>query len=178
GYLFIADTNNNRIIGQGPYGFRCLFGCTTISGSTSNQLYSPRTLRFDSYGNLFVADGYNNRVQKFILASNSCSLSYNQPTFCYNALWYSNASTFASSSTIGTLPYGIFIDGINTVYVPNRVSNTILSWPQWNTTPTSNSYSNLSNPYSLFMSMTGDIYIDNGYSYGRVDKYIFNTSNR
>ncbi|CAF4431587.1 unnamed protein product, partial [Adineta steineri] len=28
------------------------------------------------------------------------------------------------------------------------------------------------------MSITGDIYIDNGYSYGRVDKYIFNTSNR
>ncbi|CAF4319476.1 unnamed protein product, partial [Adineta steineri] len=99
-------------------------------------------------------------------------------TFCSNALWYSNASTFVSSSTIGTLPYGIFINGINTVYVPNRVSNTILSWPQWSTTYTSNSYSNLNNSYSLFMSMTGDLYIDNGYSYGRVDKYTFNLSNR
>ncbi|CAF4094913.1 unnamed protein product [Adineta steineri] len=178
GYLFIADCFNHRIIGSGPYGFRCLFGCTAISGSAPSQLYYPGTLRFDSYGNLFVADRYNNRVQKFILASNSCSLSYNQPTFCYNALWYSNASTFASSSTIGTLPYGIFINGINTVYVPNRVSSTILSWSQGSNTSTSNSYSNLSNPYSLFMSMTGDIYIDNGYSYGRVDKYTFNTSNR
>ncbi|CAF1263922.1 unnamed protein product [Adineta steineri] len=177
GYLFIADTYNQRIVGSGPYGFRCLFGCTTVAGSLPSQLYYPAILRFDSYGNLFVADRYNDRVQKFILASNSCSLSYNQPTFCYNALWYSNASTFASSSTIGTSPYGIFINGINTVYVPNRVSNTIVSWPQWSTTPTSNSYSNLNNPYSLFMSMAGDIYIDNGYSYGRVDKYIFNTSN-
>ncbi|CAF4164869.1 unnamed protein product [Adineta steineri] len=178
GYLFIADCFNHRIVGSGPYGFRCLFRCTNTAGSSSSQLYYPAIIRFDSYGNLFVADRYNNRVQKFILASNSCSLSYNQPTFCYNALWYSNASTFASSSTIGTLPYGIFINGINTVYVPNRVSNTILSWPQGITTSTSNSYSNLSNPYSLFMSMTGDIYIDNGYSYGRVDKYAFNTSNR
>ncbi|CAF0793734.1 unnamed protein product [Adineta steineri] len=178
GYLFIADTANNRIIGSGPYGFRCLFGCTTIAGSSSSQLYYPVTLSFDTYGNLFVADRYNNRVQKFILASNSCSLSYNQPTFCYNTLWYSNASTFASSSTIGSQPYGIFINGINTVYVPNQVSNTILTWPQGSNTSTSNSYSNLSNPYSLVMSMTGDIYIDNGYSYGRVDKYIFNTSNR
>ncbi|CAF1584457.1 unnamed protein product [Adineta steineri] len=177
-YLFIVDTFNSRIVGSGPYGFRCLFGCTATAGSSSSQLYYPETLRFDNHGNLFVADRGNSRVQKFILASNSCSLSYNQPTFCYNALWYSNASTFASSSTIGTLPYGIFINGINTVYVPNRISNTILSWPQWSTTSTSNSYSNLSNPYSLFMSMTGDIYIDNGYSYGRVDKYIFNTSNR
>ncbi|CAF1217791.1 unnamed protein product, partial [Adineta steineri] len=178
GYLFIADTANNRIIGSGPYGFRCLFGCTTISGSASNQLNQPVTLRFDSYGNLFVADRYNNRVQKFILASNSCSLSYNQPTFCYNALWYSSASTFASSSTIGTSPYGIFIDGINTVYVPNRVSNTILTWSQWSNISTTNTYSNLNNSYSLFMSMAGDIYIDNGYLYGRVDKYTFNTSNR
>ncbi|CAF4199818.1 unnamed protein product, partial [Adineta steineri] len=178
GYLFITDSSNNRIVGSGPYGFRCLFGCTTISGAAPSQLNQPPTLRFDSYGNLFVADRYNNRVQKFMLASNSCSLSYNQPTFCSNALWYSSASTFASSSTIGTSPYGIFIDGVNTVYVPNRVTNTILTWPQWSNTSTTSSYSNLSNPYSLFMSMTGDIYIDNGYSYGRVDKYIFNTSIR
>ncbi|CAF3935554.1 unnamed protein product [Adineta steineri] len=178
GYLFIADTLNNRIIGSGPYGFRCLFGCTTIAGSAPSQLYYPVTLSFDSYGNLYAVDRGNNRVQKFILASNSCSLSYNQPKFCYNALWYSNASIFASSSTIGSLPYGIFINGINTVYVPNQVSNTILSWPQWSATSTSNSYSNLNNPYSLFMSVAGDIYIDNGYLYGRVDKYIFNTSNR
>ncbi|CAF4060500.1 unnamed protein product, partial [Adineta steineri] len=177
GYLFIADCYNHRIVGSGPYGFRCLFGCTG-TGSTPSQFNYPATLRFDSYGNLYVADRNNNRVQKFILASNSCSLSYNQPTFCSNALWFSNASTFATNSTIGTLPYGIFIDGINTVYVPNKVSNTILSWPQWSTTSTSNSYSNLSSPYSLFMSITGDIYIDNGYSYGRVDKYIFNTSDR
>ncbi|CAF0882064.1 unnamed protein product [Adineta steineri] len=178
GYLFIVDCYNHRIVGSGPYGFRCLFGCTTISGSAPSQLSYPTTLRFDSYGNLFVADRNNNRVQKFILASRSCSLSYNQPTFCYNALWYSNASTFASSSTIGTLPYGIFINGINTVYVPNQVSNTILSWPQGSNTSTTNTYSSLSNPYSLFMSINGDIYIDNGYSYGRVDKYTFNTSNR
>ncbi|CAF4404844.1 unnamed protein product, partial [Adineta steineri] len=105
-------------------------------------------------------------------------LSYNQPTFCSSASWSANAVTLASSSIVGLLPYGIFINGINTVYVPNRVSNSILTWPQWSTTYTSNSYSNLSNPYSLFMSITGDIYIDNGYSYGRVDKYIFNTSNR
>ncbi|CAF1590805.1 unnamed protein product, partial [Adineta steineri] len=178
GYLFIVDQNNQRVVGSGPYGFRCIFGCISVTGSASNQFYYPRSLSFDSYGNLFIVDQYNSRIQKFIMASNSCSLSYNQPTFCSNALWYSNASTFASNSTIGSLPYGIFINGINTVYVPNRVSNTILSWPQGSNTSTSNSYSNLSNPYSLFMSMAGDIYIDNGYSYGRVDKYTFNTSNR
>ncbi|CAF4067561.1 unnamed protein product [Adineta steineri] len=177
-YLFIVDQNNQRIVGSGPYGFRCLFGCTSVAGSASNQVYYPRSISFDSYGNIFIADQYNSRIQKFVVASNSCSLSYSQPTFCSNATWSVNAVTFASSSTIGLLPYGIFIDGINTVYVPNRVTNTILSWPQWSTSSTSKSYTNLSNPFSLFMSINGDTYIDNGYLYGRVDKYTFNTSNR
>jgi len=73
GYLFIADTFNNRIIGSGPYGFRCLFGCTTTAGSASNQLNAPGSLSFDTYGNLYVTDQSNSRIQKFILASNSCS---------------------------------------------------------------------------------------------------------
>jgi hypothetical protein len=73
GYLFIGDRANNRIIGSGPYGFRCLFGCNDVAGSAPNQLNSPRQFGFDSYGNLFVADQYNYRIQKFILASNSCS---------------------------------------------------------------------------------------------------------
>ncbi len=73
GYLFISDTWNNRLIGSGPYGFRCLFGCTTIAGSASNQFYYARSFSFDTYGNLYVVDQYNYRIQKFILASNSCS---------------------------------------------------------------------------------------------------------
>jgi len=73
GYLFITDTFNNRIIGSGPYGFRCLFGCTTIAGSAPNQLDWPGGFSFDTYGNLYVVDQYNYRIQKFILASNSCS---------------------------------------------------------------------------------------------------------
>jgi len=73
GYLFISDFADSRIIGSGPYGFRCLFGCTSITGSASNQLSYPRTFNFDSYGNLFVADSSNSRIQKFLLASNSCS---------------------------------------------------------------------------------------------------------
>jgi hypothetical protein len=73
GYLFISDTFNNRIIGSGPYGFRCLLGCTTTSGSASNQLYWPGIFSFDTYGNFYVVDQKNSRIQKFILASNSCS---------------------------------------------------------------------------------------------------------
>ncbi len=70
-YLFIVDEYNNRIIGSGPNGFRCLVGCFGSSGSASNQLSYPVSLSFDSYGNMFVVDNGNSRIQKFILLNNT-----------------------------------------------------------------------------------------------------------
>ena len=72
GYLFIVDSNNNRIIGSGPDGVRCVAGCVNGSGSGSNQLLSPWGMSFDSYGNILVADYSNGRIQKFVLKTNSC----------------------------------------------------------------------------------------------------------
>ena len=72
GYLFISDNYNNRIVRSGPFGFQCLLGCSGVAGTASNQLNIPRGISFDSYGNLFVVDGGNKRVQKFLLQTNSC----------------------------------------------------------------------------------------------------------
>ena len=71
-YLFIVDFGHNRIVGNGPNGFRCIIGCNG-AGSSANQLNGPRSMSFDASGNIFVVDYYNKRVQKFLLASNSCS---------------------------------------------------------------------------------------------------------
>jgi len=71
-YLFIVDSGNNRIIRSESNGFQCIAGCSRSSGSASNQLNNPWSLSFDSYGNIFVTDRDNNRIQKFILSTNSC----------------------------------------------------------------------------------------------------------
>ena len=73
GYVFIVERYNHRIIGSGPDGFRCVAGCSGVSGSASNQLSNPLSMSFDSYGNIWVADSYNFRIQKFVLQGNSCS---------------------------------------------------------------------------------------------------------
>jgi sugar lactone lactonase YvrE len=75
GYYFIVDLGNHRVVGSGPTGFRCIVACSGQSGSLSSQLNAPRSLAFDTDGNLFVADNDNFRIQKFLLASNSCSKS-------------------------------------------------------------------------------------------------------
>jgi hypothetical protein len=71
-YLFIVEYDNYRVVGSGPNGFRCLVSCSGSSGSASNQLNYPSALSFDSFGNMFVSDQNNNRIQKFVLSSNSC----------------------------------------------------------------------------------------------------------
>ena len=70
GNLFIVDNGNNRIVGSGTYGFRCLVGCSGVGAS--NQLGLPSTLRFDTDGNIFVADSGYSRIQKFLLLNNTC----------------------------------------------------------------------------------------------------------
>ncbi|CAF3914703.1 unnamed protein product, partial [Adineta steineri] len=72
GYLYIVDSNNHRIIGSDINGFRCIAGCSATAGTTPTNLWYPTTLSFDSYGNIFVTDQYNNRIQKFIIATNTC----------------------------------------------------------------------------------------------------------
>jgi hypothetical protein len=71
-YLYIVDHANHRIVGSGPTGFRCLVGCSRSRGSKSNQLFYPQSLSFDSYGNMFVIDQSNNRIQKFLLSRYAC----------------------------------------------------------------------------------------------------------
>lgn len=73
-YLFVVDYMNDRIVGDGLFGFRCLVGCNG-SGPGSDQLQRPRSMSFDSFGNMFVADELNHRIQKFTLMFNSCSRS-------------------------------------------------------------------------------------------------------
>ena len=73
GYVFIVDQWNFRVVGSGPNGFRCVVGCSEKNGSAANQLFLPFGLSFDRYGNLFVSDLHNHRIQKFSLANNNCS---------------------------------------------------------------------------------------------------------
>ncbi|CAF1581156.1 unnamed protein product, partial [Adineta steineri] len=69
-YLFIVDTSNDRIVGSGLNGFRCLVGCYG-EGSQSNQLNFPFSFSFDHSGNIFVTDQLNHRIQKFLLMKDS-----------------------------------------------------------------------------------------------------------
>ncbi|CAF3485788.1 unnamed protein product [Adineta steineri] len=179
-YLFIVDTGNNRIVGSGLNGFRCLVGCygsNTGSYSQSNELVSPFGLSFDGSGNMFVTDQRNNRIQKFLLIKDSFAVSFNQPMFCSNAGWHENGSTFANRSIVGEHPTAIFVDTNNTIYVANQENSTIVIWDDESDNPTKIIHGNFTEPYSLFVTSNGDIYINDGdYKNGRVQKWSAETN--
>ena len=72
GNLFITDSGNDRVIAHGPNGFYCVVGCSSRSDLRADRLHNPGSLSFDPYGNIYVADTDGNRIQKFLLATNSC----------------------------------------------------------------------------------------------------------
>ncbi|CAF2246921.1 unnamed protein product, partial [Rotaria magnacalcarata] len=65
--LYVADFGNNRVMrwtqGDKKQGTVVVGG--NGAGAGPNQLNRPIGLSFDRYGNLYVADHNNHRVQRF-----------------------------------------------------------------------------------------------------------------
>jgi sugar lactone lactonase YvrE len=77
------------------------------------------------------------------------------------ASWNENAITFADINWVGQKPAGVFIDDKNTIYVADREHGRIFVWRNGSSTPNMNISGNLTNPWSLFVTAEGDIYVDN-----------------
>jgi hypothetical protein len=65
--MYVADTNNHRIqfFLAGQSNGTTIAGVTGSSGTSATRLYIPYWAILDSQLNLYVADTFNNRVQKF-----------------------------------------------------------------------------------------------------------------
>ena len=197
-YLYISESDNVRITRWAPnstFGV-CIAACTGIPGTAVNQLNGPHSLALDSYGSLYVSDYGNNRVQKFQILNYRSEYmivwyndnfkekkmmfilgpSYNQPKFSSCTTWHLDAITFVNISTIGTQPYGLFVDTNNSIYFADYGHSLVQVWLEGSTHPIRNITAGLLYPRSIFVTSTGDIYVDNGAVYDRVDKWTSNTS--
>lgn len=197
GYLFIAEFYTHHLMRAIPDGFQCMLGCTGVAGVASNQFNQPYSFSFDTFGNIFVSDQMNSRIQRFSLVSNSygehltlcrrrqrvfivyiAGFSYNRPAFCSSATWEANATTFANNGTVGLNPYGLFVHVSDTVYVASKSMNQIFVWSNGSSAPTRTLSGSMIGPFAIFAMLNGDLYVDNGYSTGRVDFWSKNLTNR
>ncbi len=87
------------------------------------------------------------------------AISFHQPEFCSNASWDPNGITFASAISN---PYGLFVDINDAVYATEQGTNRVEIWSENGTNPIRILSGNLTNPGAIFVSINGDIYVDNG----------------
>ncbi|CAF1016276.1 unnamed protein product [Rotaria sordida] len=172
--LFIVDSGNQRIIRLGSDGFRCLIGCSKSSCSRPNEVCHPLTAAFDSYGNIFITNEYMNGIQKFLLSTNSCASSVNKPKLNECASWSSNPIIIANSTTTDMSPFSLFIGINDTLYVADRTMKTIHIYPEKSGDSTKTIVSNFTFSTGFFVTITGDIYIDNGNN-SHISKWSFDT---
>lgn len=103
------------------------------------------------------------------------AVPYNRPAFSANASWCPHARTMLDRKTIGSQPYGIFVDRNDTVYVvSNSLGNVIVLSAQVSQDPRI-ILTNSVGSRSLFVTISGEIYVDNG-AQGRVEMFT-STSN-
>jgi sugar lactone lactonase YvrE len=141
GNLYIADFDNSRIRKVTPGGT-----ITTVAGNgtqgyngdniaaTSAEL-SPYGLAMDGAGNLYIADGYNNRVRK-VTPGGAITTVAGNGTAGYNG------DNIAATSAELSDPRGITVDGTGDLYVADfsnhrvrKVASGIITTVAGNGTP-------------------------------------------
>lgn len=105
GYIYVADTSNNRIQKFDSTGaYVTQWGST---GSGNGQFVAPTKLAFDASNNLFVVDSLNYRVQKFT-----------PPGVPTNPHTYSTkVGAFGTGDGQFSYPSGVAVDATGNVYV-------------------------------------------------------------
>jgi len=139
GNLYIADTNNNRVLmlpwtGSG-YGAQS----TLVSG-----LGGPQGIAVDGSGNLYISDTNNMQVLKETLSGGSYS-----------------ASTVASNASGGLVgPVGVAVDGNGNVYIADYATSKVYKETLSGGTYTQSTIgSGLSGPTGVAVDGIGNVYI-------------------
>ncbi len=125
GNLYIADTRNNRIRKVDSAGDIHTVAGTGTSGSSGDggsatlaQLSGPMAVAVDAAGNLYIADGYNNRIRKVDSAGDIHTVA---GTGIYGS------SGDGGSATVARLgnPYGVAVDAAGNLYISDSGNHRI-----------------------------------------------------
>ncbi len=184
GNLYIADTNNNRVLyftsgsttATTVYGQILSFVTNTtdapLGTPSANNLSQPISTTVDSGGNLYVADLGNNRVLFYPSGSTTATRVYGQAgSFTSNTV--NNGGISASSLSS---PYGVALDALGNIYIVDTGNNRVLFYLGSATTATrvygqagsftsntvnngGTSASSLNAPVGIIVDSTSTIYV-------------------
>jgi sugar lactone lactonase YvrE len=124
------------------------------SGSAANQFSYPQGVYVDSNGNIFVADLFNNRIQKWTPGATQ-------------GITVAGGNGAGSSPNQLSNPWGIYLDKNGNVFVSDRDNHRIQKWVPGATQGITvvggngegSAANQLNNPYGVFVDSNGNIYI-------------------
>jgi sugar lactone lactonase YvrE len=182
GNLWVADGGNNRVlefiapfsdgmaaslvIGQSDFTTRTI-------ATTQNGLWAPYYLAFDASGNLWVADGLNNRVLEFVPPFSdgmAASLVIGQSDF--------TSRTFATTQSGLSGPYGLAFDPSDNLWVVDSsnarvlefvppfttgmAANLVIGQSDFTTSTIATTQSGLWEPHDLAFDASGNLWVADG----------------
>jgi len=135
------------------------------AGSAADQLFGPDDIYVDKSGALYVLDGYNNRVQKWLPGASS-------------------GTTVAGGNGEGSaanqlfLPQGFFVDPSGNIYIADLFNHRVQKWAPGATSGVTvaggNGYGPAANqlafPHDVYVDKAGNIYVTDGDN-NRVQKW-------
>ena len=180
GNRYVADALNHRIQKFGPNSTAASSGTTVAggngAGSAPNQLNNPSGVFVDGAGNLYVADTFNSRIQKF--APNSTSAS--------------SGTTVAGGNGPGSAPnqlnnpFGLYVDKGGNLYVAGTFNSRIQKFAPNSTSASSgttvagrnragNARNQLNQPTALYVDGAGNLYVADRLN-NRIQKFAPNST--
>jgi streptogramin lyase len=141
GNLFIADTGNHRIRKVDTSGIITTVAGTgvacTISGSctnsvigdggaaTSASLNFPPSVAVDAFGNLYIADIYNNRIRKVSSTTGTITTiaGTGNATFAYGYGFSGDGGPAIAAAL--SLPSSVVVDALGNVFIADSYNNRI-----------------------------------------------------
>jgi sugar lactone lactonase YvrE len=176
GNIYVSDIQNNRIQ-KFPAGSTSATSAVTVAGgngqgNAANQLNAPLGIYMDQAGDLYVADGYNNRIQKFTAGSTSSTPAH--------TVAGGNGGGYNANQLVG--PDGIFVDANGNLYIADKGNSRIQKFPSGSDSATngitvagSNTLGAAANqlnlPTGVVVDGSGNIYVTDQQN-NRVQKFV------
>ena len=150
-------------------------GITVAGGNGNsngaNQLNFPGAVCLDNNGNIYVADFWNNRIQKFPPGSTSAT----------NGVTVAGGNAYGNAANQLAGPYGVYVDSAGNLYVSDFYNDRIQKFPPGSSSATNgvtvaggngqgNAANQLYQPDGVYVDGSGNVYVSDEFN-NRIQKF-------